>query len=44
MERKINKGNKYPKGRVGCDTASELLRKKKEREEKQRLTRENLKK
>ena len=32
MERRINKGNRSPKGKVGCETAEALLKKKLERE------------
>ena len=42
MERKINRGNKYPKGRVGCDFAEELLRKKREREAKRKEYENNI--
>ena len=32
MERRINRGHRSPKGRVGCDTAKSILQKKLERE------------
>jgi hypothetical protein len=42
MERRINRGNKNPKGRVGCDFAEEILRKKREREAKRKENENNI--